>query len=160
MWCVGCAADSVSSGYERAEPAGIRRVTTRSACAGNPGAARAGAPGARGVTATSLFDGHDAAINIMRRILQSQGAEVIHLGHNRSVDEVVKAVIEEDAVAVAIPSDQGRRHRRTSPTWWTPWWRSATREGQRRRCGVISPRRSAIAERRIRTYVGMASGWA
>ena len=45
------------------------------------------------VTAASLFDGHDAAINVMRRILQSQGAEVIHLGHNRSVDEVVKAVL-------------------------------------------------------------------
>jgi len=59
------------------------------------------------VTAASLFDGHDAAINIMRRILQSQGAEVIHLGHNRSVAEVVKAVIEEDAQAVAISSYQG-----------------------------------------------------
>ncbi|MCZ7628762.1 MAG: cobalamin-dependent protein [Microthrixaceae bacterium] len=61
----------------------------------------------RVVTATSLFDGHDAAINIMRRILQSQGAEVIHLGHNRSVDEVVEAVIEEDAAAVAVSSYQG-----------------------------------------------------
>ena len=54
----------------------------------------------RVVTATSLFDGHDAAINIMRRILQAQGAEVIHLGHNRSVDDVVEAVAEEDDVAV------------------------------------------------------------
>src|SRR6188472_2846726 len=61
----------------------------------------------RVVTAASLFDGHDAAINIMRRILQSQGAEVIHLGHNRSVDDVVKAVVEEDADAVAISSYQG-----------------------------------------------------
>ena len=51
----------------------------------------------RFVTAASLFDGHDAAINIMRRIMQSQGAEVIHLGHDRSVNDVVKAAIEEDA---------------------------------------------------------------
>ncbi|MEQ9681675.1 MAG: hypothetical protein RLO49_03115, partial [Rhodospirillales bacterium] len=51
----------------------------------------------RFVTAAALFDGHDAAINIMRRILQAQGAEVIHLGHNRSVDEVVTAAIQEDA---------------------------------------------------------------
>ena len=61
----------------------------------------------RFVTAASLFDGHDAAINIMRRILQSQGAEVIHLGHNRSVSEIVEAVIQEDAQGVAISSYQG-----------------------------------------------------
>jgi isobutyryl-CoA mutase len=61
----------------------------------------------RFVTAASLFDGHDAAINIMRRILQRQGAEVIHLGHNRSVDEVVAAAIQEDAQGVAISSYQG-----------------------------------------------------
>ena len=61
----------------------------------------------RVVTATSLFDGHDASINIMRRILQGTGAEVIHLGHNRSVGEVVKAAIEEDAQAIAISSYQG-----------------------------------------------------
>ena len=61
----------------------------------------------RVVTASSLFDGHDASINIMRRILQAQGAEVIHLGHNRSVDEVVAAVIEEDAQGVAVSSYQG-----------------------------------------------------
>ena len=61
----------------------------------------------RVVTATSLFDGHDAAINIMRRILQSQGAELIHLGHNRSVDEVVQAAVQEDASAVAVSSYQG-----------------------------------------------------
>ena len=61
----------------------------------------------RVVTAASLFDGHDAAINIMRRILQAQGAEVIHLGHNRTVDEVVDAVVEEDADAVAVSSYQG-----------------------------------------------------
>ncbi|MET0233268.1 MAG: fused isobutyryl-CoA mutase/GTPase IcmF [Kibdelosporangium sp.] len=61
----------------------------------------------RFVTAASLFDGHDAAINIMRRILQSQGAEVIHLGHNRSVKEVVAAAIQEDVQGVAISAYQG-----------------------------------------------------
>ena len=61
----------------------------------------------RVVTATSLFDGHDAAINIMRRILQSSGAEVIHLGHDRSVEEVVTAAIEEDVNAIAVSSYQG-----------------------------------------------------
>ena len=59
------------------------------------------------VTAASLFDGHDASINIMRRIMQSQGAEVIHLGHNRSVQEVVEAVLDEDANGVAVSSYQG-----------------------------------------------------
>ena len=59
------------------------------------------------VTASSLFDGHDASINIMRRILQSQGAEVIHLGHNRSVQEVVDAALEEDVQGVAVSSYQG-----------------------------------------------------
>src|SRR5687768_1232297 len=61
----------------------------------------------RFVTAASLFDGHDASINIMRRILQSQGAEVIHLGHNRSVAEVVDAAIDEDVQGVAVSSYQG-----------------------------------------------------
>src|SRR5918997_628879 len=59
------------------------------------------------VTASSLFDGHDASINIMRRIFQSQGCEVIHLGHNRSVQEVVDAALEEDAQGVAVSSYQG-----------------------------------------------------
>ena len=59
------------------------------------------------VTATSLFDGHDASINIMRRILQASGAEVIHLGHNRSVEDVVKAAVQEDANAIAVSSYQG-----------------------------------------------------
>jgi len=59
------------------------------------------------VTATSLFDGHDAAINIMRRLLQSSGAEVIHLGHDRSAAEIATAAVEEDAQAVAITSYQG-----------------------------------------------------
>ena len=59
------------------------------------------------VTAASLFDGHDAAINLMRRILQSSGAEIIHLGHNRSVEEVVNAAIEEDVQGIAMTSYQG-----------------------------------------------------
>ncbi|MED3646452.1 methylmalonyl-CoA mutase family protein [Halalkalibacterium halodurans] len=61
----------------------------------------------RFVTASSLFDGHDASINIMRRILQSSGAEVIHLGHNRSVEEIVSAAIQEDVQGIAISSYQG-----------------------------------------------------
>jgi isobutyryl-CoA mutase len=59
------------------------------------------------VTAASLFDGHDAAINIMRRIMQSKGAEIIHLGHNRSVQEIVETAIEEDVQGIAITSYQG-----------------------------------------------------
>src|SRR5438067_5678850 len=61
----------------------------------------------RFVTAASLFDGHDASINIMRRILQASGAEVIHLGHNRSVDEIVTAALQEDAHGIAVSSYQG-----------------------------------------------------
>ncbi len=61
----------------------------------------------RFVTAASLFDGHDATINIMRRILQASGAEVIHLGHNRSVDEVVNCAIQEDVQGIALTSYQG-----------------------------------------------------
>ena len=61
----------------------------------------------RFVTAASLFDGHDASINIMRRILQAQGVEVIHLGHNRSVDEIVTAALQEDVQGVAVSSYQG-----------------------------------------------------
>ena len=61
----------------------------------------------RFVTAASLYDGHDASINIIRRVLQGSGAEVIHLGHNRSVDEIVSAAIEEDAHAIAVSSYQG-----------------------------------------------------
>ncbi|MGY1530218.1 methylmalonyl-CoA mutase family protein [Luteimonas sp. A649] len=69
--------------------------------------ARAEAAPLRFVTAASLFDGHDAAINIMRRLIQSQGAEVIHLGHNRSVEDVVRAALQEDADAIALSSYQG-----------------------------------------------------
>ncbi|MFZ5572089.1 MAG: fused isobutyryl-CoA mutase/GTPase IcmF [Thermodesulfobacteriota bacterium] len=61
----------------------------------------------RVVTATSLFDGHDAAINIMRRILQDSGTEVIHLGHNRSAKEIVRAAVDEDAHGIAVSSYQG-----------------------------------------------------
>ncbi|NDB30382.1 hypothetical protein EB151_12655, partial [archaeon] len=59
------------------------------------------------VTSTSLFDGHDASINIMRRVLQETGAEIIHLGHNRSVEDIVKTAIQEDAQGIAISSYQG-----------------------------------------------------
>ena len=59
------------------------------------------------VTAASLFDGHDASINIMRRIIQATGVEVIHLGHDRSVEEVVNTAIQEDANAIALTSYQG-----------------------------------------------------
>jgi methylmalonyl-CoA mutase len=68
---------------------------------------RAGDAPLRFVTAASLFDGHDAAINIMRRLIQAQGAEVIHLGHNRSVDDIVRAAVQEDADGIAVSSYQG-----------------------------------------------------
>src|SRR5256885_765365 len=61
----------------------------------------------RFVTAASLFDGHDASINIMRRILQASGTEVIHLGHNRSVEEIVNAALQEDVQGIAVSSYQG-----------------------------------------------------
>src|SRR5678815_6175935 len=61
----------------------------------------------RFVSAASLFDGHDAAINIIRRLLQSHGAEVVHLGHNRSVADIVRAAIQEDADGIACISYQG-----------------------------------------------------
>ena len=64
-------------------------------------------PPLRFVTAASLFDGHDAAINIMRRLIQAQGVEVIHLGHNRSVADIVRAAIQEDADGIAVSSYQG-----------------------------------------------------
>jgi methylmalonyl-CoA mutase len=59
------------------------------------------------LTCTSLFDGHDASINIMRRVLQENGIEIIHLGHNRSAYEIVEAAIEEDVQGIAITSYQG-----------------------------------------------------
>src|SRR5712691_4756416 len=61
----------------------------------------------RFVTAASLFDGHDAAISVMRRVIQSQGTEVVHLGHNRSVEDIVRAALQEDADAIAVSSYQG-----------------------------------------------------
>ncbi|EQD65552.1 Cobalamin (vitamin B12)-binding domain protein, partial [mine drainage metagenome] len=61
----------------------------------------------RFVTATSLFDGHDAAINLIRRLLLAHGAEVVHLGHNRSVAELVQTGLSEDAQAIAVSSYQG-----------------------------------------------------
>src|ERR1051325_5144661 len=61
----------------------------------------------RFVTAAALFDGHDASINIMRRILQAAGVEVIHLGHNRSVSDIVAAALQEDVHAIAVSSYQG-----------------------------------------------------
>ncbi|HEX4895871.1 MAG TPA: cobalamin-dependent protein, partial [Solimonas sp.] len=61
----------------------------------------------RFVTAASLFDGHDAAINVMRRMIQAKGAEVIHLGHNRSVEDIVRAALQEDADGIALSSYQG-----------------------------------------------------
>src|SRR5690606_33704683 len=61
----------------------------------------------RFVTAASLFDGHDASLNIIRRILQASGAEVVHLGHNRSVDEIVTAALQEDVQGIAVSSYQG-----------------------------------------------------
>src|SRR3977135_875455 len=64
-------------------------------------------PPLRFVSAASLFDGHDAAINVIRRLLQAQGAEVVHLGHNRSVEDIVRAAIEEDADGIAVSSYQG-----------------------------------------------------
>ena len=64
-------------------------------------------PPLRFVTAASLFDGHDAAINIMRRLIQAQGVEVVHLGHNRSVEDIVRAAIQEDADGIAVSSYQG-----------------------------------------------------
>src|SRR5450432_3476206 len=65
------------------------------------------APPLRFVSAASLFDGHDAAINMIRRLLQAHGAEVVHLGHNRSVADIVRAAIQEDADAIAVSSYQG-----------------------------------------------------
>ena len=78
----------------------------------------AGPPSAppRIITATALFDGHDAAINLVRRLLVGHGAQVVHLGHNRSVAEIVKAAVEEDADAVCVSSYQGG-HMAFFPTW-------------------------------------------
>ncbi len=71
----------------------------------------------RVVTAASLFDGHDAAINIVRRILQGQGAEVVHLGHDRSVDEIVDAAIQEDAASCSRVSTSANSISSLSIAW-------------------------------------------
>ena len=78
-----------------------------SAAAAAPGAEHSGRAPLRFVSAASLFDGHDAAINMIRRLLQARGAEVVHLGHNRSVEDIVRAAIDEDADAIAVSSYQG-----------------------------------------------------
>ena len=79
-------------------------TTAKSVLAANP---NADTTPLRFVTAASLFDGHDAAINIMRRLIQAQGVEVVHLGHNRSVEDVVRAALQEDADGIALSSYQG-----------------------------------------------------
>ena len=98
------------------------------------------------VTAASLFDGHDAAINIMRRIIQATGVEVIHLGHDRSVEEVVNTAIQEDAQAIAMTSYQGghneyfkymydllaRKGCRSYQNFWWWWWCNFA--GRNKRC--------------------------
>src|SRR5712672_595846 len=76
------------------------------AAAAVPAAAPAARP-LRFVSAAALFDGHDAAINMIRRLLQAHGAEVVHLGHNRSVADIVRAAIQEDADGIAVSSYQG-----------------------------------------------------
>src|SRR5215472_213888 len=81
------------------------RLGTDSVAAGSAPASKAGP--LRFVSAASLFDGHDAAINMIRRLLQAHGAEVVHLGHNRSVADIVRAAIQEDADAIAVSSYQG-----------------------------------------------------
>src|SRR5262249_42154658 len=78
--------------------AGGTALRTAQACARGP---------LRFVSAASLFDGHDAAINMIRRLLQAHGAEVVHLGHNRSVADIVRAAIQEDADGIAVSSYQG-----------------------------------------------------
>ena len=111
----------------------------------------------RFVSAASLFDGHDAAINIIRRILQAHGAEVVHLGHNRSVADIVRAAIQEDADGIAVSSYQGghneyfrymvdmlkARARRTSA-----WWSAAAAPSRRTRSRNSRPTGSRRSTRR------------
>ena len=106
----------------------------------------------RFVTAASLFDGHDAAINIMRRVLQSQGAEVVHLGHDRSVDAVVAAAVQEDVQGVGISSLPGRARRVLHLPQGAPGrGRRRPRAGLRRRRRRDRPRRDRAAARPRRT---------
>ncbi|SFN28036.1 methylmalonyl-CoA mutase [Dokdonella immobilis] len=97
------AVDAVESGFPK-KPESAMNTTAQSLP--DSEATTDSAP-LRFVTAASLFDGHDAAINIMRRLIQAQGAEVIHLGHNRAVEDVVRAALQEDADAIALSSYQG-----------------------------------------------------
>jgi isobutyryl-CoA mutase len=102
----------IKQGYNKAQPfifqfiAVMSTLTTPAVPADVLDHGRDTAP-LRFVTAASLFDGHDAAINVMRRLIQSQGTEVIHLGHNRSVEDVVRAALQENADAIALSSYQG-----------------------------------------------------
>ena len=104
---VRAAAAAVPDGRGRAARAQVRARLLRVPAVSAPAELHVPQHPVRFVTAASLFDGHDAAINIMRRILQAQGAEVIHLGHNRSVDEVVRAALQEDVQGIAVSSYQG-----------------------------------------------------
>ena len=97
----------MASACGRAIIVGALPVTSNAAAARAAAGRAAGGSPLRFVSAASLFDGHDAAINIIRRLLQAHGAEVIHLGHNRSVDDIVRAAIDEDADGIAVSSYQG-----------------------------------------------------
>src|SRR6187401_2044795 len=97
---------AVPNSRRRASRGPLRMNTAASVAMGSQSAVGRERP-LRFVTAASLFDGHDAAINMIRRLLQSHGAEVVHLGHNRSVAEIVRAAIQEDADAIAVSSYQG-----------------------------------------------------
>ncbi|MBU6474266.1 MAG: cobalamin-dependent protein, partial [Alphaproteobacteria bacterium] len=99
--------DATGPGTDVTEPTVSEIAVSQRPRAGKAAAGRQSPKAIRFVTATSLFDGHDAAINIMRRLLQQAGAEVIHLGHNRSVEEIVTAAIQEDVQGIAVSSYQG-----------------------------------------------------
>ena len=117
------------------------------------------------MTAASLFDGHDAAINMIRRLLQAHGAEVVHLGHNRSVADIVRAAIQEDADGIAVSSYQGGHNEYF--TYMVDMLRELAcqphpRDRRRRRHDRArrrSPRSSATAWRRS-TPPKTAGGWA
>jgi isobutyryl-CoA mutase len=102
--CEGAALQSAIACFQRIAP---MSTPAANLSASQPTASPETASPLRFVTAASLFDGHDAAINIMRRLIQGQGAEVVHLGHNRSVEDVVRAALQEDADGIALSSYQG-----------------------------------------------------
>src|SRR6188508_819226 len=97
---------AVPNSRRRASRGPLRMNTAASVAMGSQSALSRERP-LRFATAASLFDGHDAAINMIRRLLQSHGAEVVHLGHNRSVADIVRAAIAEDADGIAVSSYQG-----------------------------------------------------